>query len=322
MNNYIDKKRISNIIEHHEKIFGIKEDLKRGSYLAKKDAIFSLYNMFCLLDDTFISGLNKKFSYDILAIILFYNEIIIEDIDEQIKNKLMTIIDTKLYYFDQLLCYRANNSIEIKNYLRSKHIYVLQSTEHFLKVSKKKFKEIVHAEFLLENLKLKANYNPEAIDFILSIPGLNKQSQITDPVLGRLIKSKNKIALFRDMADDDIKNLLFILKFTIYQAGEIIIYEGESSTDVFFILSGECEATIHKSSVGTLKKNQIFGEFAFLLQQPRSATIRATKETVIIKFKFDEDLFHKYPFSFSMLYKNITEELILKIINMNKLKSV
>jgi CRP-like cAMP-binding protein len=123
------------------------------------------------------------------------------------------------------------------------------------------------------------------------------------------------------MIDDDIKNLIHIFRFTVYNPGEVIIDEGEMSTDIFFILSGECSAHVNKNSVGTLKKNQIFGEFAFLLQQPRSATIRAISQTVIIKFRFDEELFRKYPFSFSMLYKNITEELILKIINMNNIKS-
>ena len=324
MSDMIDNQNISDIINHHKNIFGINKDLELKSYLHKTDAIFSLYNMFCLIDDNYIGNSNIEFSHDVLAIISFYNQIVFEnsnDLNIKIKNELIKIIDTKLYYFDQFLCYGANNSIEIQNYLRTMHIYKLKSTNHFLETTKKEFKNIAHIEYLLENLNLKTTYKQSSIDFILSISNLNKEDQVIAPILKKVIKSKSKIALFRDMHDDDIKNLISIFNFSVYQAGETIIHEGDVNEDIYFILSGQCSVLINKSHVSKLEKNQIFGEFAFLLQQPRSATIKATQESTIMKFKFDEELFHKYAHSFSLLYKNITNELILKISTMNQRKN-
>ena len=189
-----------------------------------------------------------------------------------------------------------------------------------METTKKEFNHTLHSTNHSKKSNYMVEYKEQKLEYIISIPESNKKDDASNPFLNRLVKSKGNIPLFRDMEDADIINLISVFKFSTYEPGEIIIKRGEISTNIFFIISGSCSVIVNKATVGTLKKYQIFGEFAFLLQQPRSATIKTTEETIIIKFKFDEKLFHKYPFSFYMLYKNITEELIKKIININKIR--
>ena len=76
-----------------------------------------------------------------------------------------------------------------------------------------------------------------------------------------------------------------------YQPGEIIIQEGETSRDLFFLTEGVVEISI-KDKDGTFILNeieppQIFGEISLLNGSPRTATAKAKTQVGIFILKHE-----------------------------------
>jgi anti-sigma regulatory factor (Ser/Thr protein kinase) len=72
-------------------------------------------------------------------------------------------------------------------------------------------------------------------------------------------------------------------QIVMVKKGDIVLREGESSDYLYYISSGSYEVIHNGKTVGTLSSQDIFmGEMAFLLNQRRSATIRATSSGKLI----------------------------------------
>lgn len=71
-----------------------------------------------------------------------------------------------------------------------------------------------------------------------------------------------------------------------YRDGEIICREGDEGKNMFVIQSGTVEVIKKRPEgelkLGTLTKGKIFGEMALFDHMPRSATIRAVGEAVVL----------------------------------------
>ncbi|SVC82690.1 uncharacterized protein METZ01_LOCUS335544 [marine metagenome] len=65
------------------------------------------------------------------------------------------------------------------------------------------------------------------------------------------------------------------MKRLYFKSGEVVIREGEYSTDAYFIESGEVSILKGKEEVATLKQNATFGEIGCLEHKPRTATVVA-----------------------------------------------
>jgi CRP-like cAMP-binding protein len=57
--------------------------------------------------------------------------------------------------------------------------------------------------------------------------------------------------------------------------GDVIVREGEETSEAYIILSGVIEVTKKGKSIALLKENSIFGEIALVDQRPRTATCTA-----------------------------------------------
>ena len=67
------------------------------------------------------------------------------------------------------------------------------------------------------------------------------------------------------------------------QQGDVVLREGEPSDYLYYISSGTYEVFHNEKSVGSLSPQDIFmGEMSFLLNQRRSATIKATSEGKLV----------------------------------------
>ncbi len=134
-----------------------------------------------------------------------------------------------------------------------------------------------------------------------------------EQIIERIIKLKNKINLFKNMEDKDIRLILKDIKFVGYQTGETIIKEGDTSDELYILLDGKCKVNVGTTNVGVIEVNQAFGEFSAITKSPRHATIRALKPCKVISFKIAFDILEKELKGFSILYKNFVDELILKV---------
>ena len=89
----------------------------------------------------------------------------------------------------------------------------------------------------------------------------------------------SKVPLFAKLEPSRLKLLAFTSQLMTYEPGEVLFREGETADAAFVIMDGEVEilAETHTGEVvvGTLGKDQLFGELALLNSSPRSATLRA-----------------------------------------------
>ena len=63
---------------------------------------------------------------------------------------------------------------------------------------------------------------------------------------------------------------------SVHEPGELLIREGDQSTCIFEMIGGEAEVVVGGNIVGQIHSGEFFGEFTFLVEAPRSATVRAT----------------------------------------------
>jgi EAL domain-containing protein (putative c-di-GMP-specific phosphodiesterase class I) len=81
----------------------------------------------------------------------------------------------------------------------------------------------------------------------------------------------------------------------IFAAGETIFKEGDSGDCAYLIEEGSVEVCVSNIQHSKIGKGELFGEIALIDQQPRTATIRAIDDTVLIPIrrKLIEELLEK-----------------------------
>ena len=62
------------------------------------------------------------------------------------------------------------------------------------------------------------------------------------------------------------------MKTVFKKKGDVILREGEESTDAYIILKGEVNVVKNKEVIATLAENSLFGEIGLVDQRPRTAT--------------------------------------------------
>jgi EAL domain-containing protein (putative c-di-GMP-specific phosphodiesterase class I) len=67
-----------------------------------------------------------------------------------------------------------------------------------------------------------------------------------------------------------------------FPAGEIIFKEGDSGDSAYIIEEGSVEVSVSSTQHSRIGKGELFGEIALIDQQPRTATVRAIENTVLI----------------------------------------
>lgn len=68
----------------------------------------------------------------------------------------------------------------------------------------------------------------------------------------------------------------------IYAAGETIFKEGDAGDCAYLIEEGCVEVSVSSKQQSRICKGELFGEIALIDQQPRTATIRAVENTILI----------------------------------------
>lgn len=87
--------------------------------------------------------------------------------------------------------------------------------------------------------------------------------------------------VFRALPAELLIRLTHLLCRVRVPAGETLIWKGSMNDDVFMLVSGELEVLVDPDErrIGTVSRGEMVGDMAFLTGEPRSATLRATKDT-------------------------------------------
>ena len=116
------------------------------------------------------------------------------------------------------------------------------------------------------------------------------------------------------------------------RAGEILFHQGEKNTDLYVLLSGRLHALIQKAGgkqevLGEITRGETVGEMALLTGEPRSASIAAVRDSLLLKIsnesfqvlvkKFPDVVFNITRVVIQRLRKvNVHEKVAYKVVNM------
>jgi CRP-like cAMP-binding protein len=94
------------------------------------------------------------------------------------------------------------------------------------------------------------------------------------------------ISVFKNLTNEQRRELAALYPCRLYQAGQKIISYSDSGRDVYFVVSGQVQATVFSMTgkqiiLNDLRPGDMFGELAAIDSQPRSAYVVATAEALI-----------------------------------------
>ncbi len=99
------------------------------------------------------------------------------------------------------------------------------------------------------------------------------------------------IPLFAGLDRPKLKLLAFTSERVGYEAGQVVFERGETGDHAYVVVEGEVDVLLAAGSgercVATLGRNQMFGEMALLADLPRSMTLRARSDLVLLSISRD-----------------------------------
>lgn len=137
-------------------------------------------------------------------------------------------------------------------------------------------------------------------------------------MIDKIIKYKNRISILRGISEENIRDIVKDCRMIKFAKGEKIIQQGDDTKNVFFLVDGEASVFIKNKKVGSIAPKQAFGEFSVISNQKRNATVIASESCIVISFMLCLDIVDGHYSGFVGLYKNICNELIVKLDQANK----
>lgn len=94
------------------------------------------------------------------------------------------------------------------------------------------------------------------------------------------IRFVEKIPFFEMLTSSQTNNIIRNMYKRIYKPQEIITHEGSSTNSLFFIFSGKVQCFKYNDYIRELSDHEMLGEYAFLFDTTRSATLIAKTHTI------------------------------------------
>ncbi len=99
-----------------------------------------------------------------------------------------------------------------------------------------------------------------------------------------LVSFIQTVSPFRDFNESDILPIINVLKKYHYKTNDVILREGESGKDFFFVESGEYCLNKMGRNIKTFKKGDFFGEIAALDNRDRTGTVTCLSAGILYSF--------------------------------------
>lgn len=119
------------------------------------------------------------------------------------------------------------------------------------------------------------------------VPSATEQQTVTEALA--------RTPLFATLAPEHIARLARTAQRRRYDAGQIVMVQGEPGDTLAVILSGELHISVasrdgHEATLAVLVPGDVCGELALLDGGPRSATVTAIQPTVVLSLRRDDFL--------------------------------
>jgi CRP/FNR family cyclic AMP-dependent transcriptional regulator len=107
--------------------------------------------------------------------------------------------------------------------------------------------------------------------------------ELRDKVLGALEKS----SWFKELGAQDLSAVADLAVLASFEEGETILKVGEQSDSFYLLMKGSVSVEVAKeggtAEMGRLKAPFTFGEIGLLLSKPRTATLIAAEQVLVLK---------------------------------------
>ena len=128
------------------------------------------------------------------------------------------------------------------------------------------------------------------------------------------------IVLFKDVTDADLEALWPFLTQRKLRKGEILLREGDVGREMFFLRAGEVIISKHvkgrvEQVLARMGPGDFFGEMGLFDRQPRSATIQADTDVVVLELDGDnlEQLVARSPRAASAFFYQMVRVFIQRL---------
>lgn len=123
-------------------------------------------------------------------------------------------------------------------------------------------------------------------------------------------------SVFGEFDDSMLQRVMPILEWVHVGGGEVLLEQGSRDESLYFVISGRLRAVATaadgtRSVLGEVARGETVGEMAFFTSEPRTATVVAVRESVLVRFSreaFREVLLH-YP----LVSLNMTRQVIERL---------
>lgn len=95
------------------------------------------------------------------------------------------------------------------------------------------------------------------------------------------------VSVFSQVPTEHLVDVAQVLKESTVPAGTRILTEDEIGGEMYIIVAGTVRVLKDGQQIATLAEGEVFGELAALDPEPRSATVEAIEETVLLSLRND-----------------------------------
>jgi CRP-like cAMP-binding protein len=95
-----------------------------------------------------------------------------------------------------------------------------------------------------------------------------------------------------------------------YPPGQVLFSEGDDSRDLYMLVTGAVEVIMHGQKLATVEEGgALFGEISFLLETPRTATVRTIAPSEFLVITDVESLVETQPMLMARIAKLLAQRL-------------
>jgi len=140
----------------------------------------------------------------------------------------------------------------------------------------------------------------------------------TDFSHAKMILILEKIPMFRDFKPFEREKIVDHAHFYHAMDKDVLIEQNTLDTSFYVLMNGHADVFVEKVSgkVASIEPGEFFGELSFLLNRPRSSTVIATKESVLLRL--DRQLLGKLN---ADIREKIKDQIIIKLVNLLERKN-